>query len=155
MNKNKLSLTELKNLLATHKVDFELIYHAKPILTAADAIGIFDFEKAAPVFIFKTEKGLITLIRKAGTEKLDLKKLKKLLGFTTLTFAGKEEILQQTGYQVGAIPLIGMCLPCYIDKKLLTLDYIYGGTGDTHYTLKINSRNLPDLCYHPQIIQIT
>ena len=155
MNKKKLTLTDLKNLLTTHKADFELIHHTKHIITAADAIGIFDFDKAAPVFIFKTEQGLITFIRKAKKEKLDLKKIKKQLGFTSLAFACNEEVLEQTGYEAGAIPLIGTGLPCYIDESLFSLDYIYGGTGDIHYTLKINPENLLALCNHPQIIQIT
>lgn len=51
--------------------------------------------------------------------------------------AGKEKVQRSTGYAVGAIPLIGLRLPCIFDERLLTYDYVYGGTGDERVTLKI------------------
>lgn len=42
-----------------------------------------------------------------------------------------------TGYQAGAVPLIGHNLPCVLDNDLLENDFIYGGSGDEHHTLKI------------------
>jgi len=43
------------------------------------------------------------------------------------------------------VALIGHGLPCFMDGDLLALDYIYGGTGDLHCTLKINPNDVARL----------
>ncbi len=92
-----LSLDELDKYLAGAQADYEIIRHGKPILTTADADGLFDTGKAAPVFILETENGLIALIIKARSEHINLKRLKKQLGFSRLKFADRNMVTLQTG----------------------------------------------------------
>lgn len=149
-----LAINELKDLLTEADCDFEIISHPKAIVSAADAEGLFDFEKAAPVYILKTEQGLISLIVKAQSERIDLQRIKEDLGFTKFKFADKKEILLKTGYNIGAIALVGHNLPCFMDERLLNMDYIYGGTGDYYHTLKINPKDVMRLNNHTRIIKI-
>ena len=63
--------------------------------------------------------------------------MKYKLGFSKCKMADKEKVKISTGYEVGSVPLIGHNLPCIIDEHLLGFNYLYGGSGDEHHTLKI------------------
>jgi len=71
--------------------------------------------------------------------------MKRKLGFSKLKMADSGKVLEMTGYETGAIPLIGHDLPCVFDDWLLTFDYIYGGTGDAFHTLKIKPSDIARL----------
>lgn len=116
---------------------FELLKQETPILSAEDASAYYPVHKAAPAFVLQTENGLIACIASINSGKLDFGFLKKKFGFAKLKMADKKKIAAQTGYEVGAIPLVGLELPCIFDNELLKYDYIYGGTGDELVTLKI------------------
>lgn len=132
-----LKIENLKALLKQSDADYEIIQHEKPILSTADAEALFDTSKAAPVFIMNTEKGLVSLIVKARSERFDFKKVKEKAGYAKFKMADRTEVHAATGYEAGAIPLIGHNLPCLLDSALLELDYMYGGTGHPNFTLKI------------------
>ena len=87
---------------------------------------------------------------------MGFKHLGMVLNYMKFKLADRNEIAEITGHKAEAIPLIGHGLPCFIDKSLLVLDCIYGGTGDAFHTLKINPEDmvclvritiLPDECF--------
>lgn len=147
-------LQELIDFLSDSTADFEVIQHSKPILKTEDAGEYFDISKAAPVFIVNTDNGFYSLIVSGKRDKIDIKKLGNQLGFKKIGFADKNDVLQQTGYEIGSIPLIGHNLPCYIDERILRLDYIYGGTGNPYFTLKIKVQDFISLNKIVSVIDI-
>ena len=132
-----MTVKELDAFLRENNADFELLKQDKPILSAADAAAYYPVEKAAPTFVLQTEDGLIGCLVSVNSGRLDFETLKQKFGYTKLKMADKKKIESQTGYEVGAIPLIGLGLPCLFDNALLAYDYIYGGAGDELVTLKI------------------
>ena len=132
-----MTVKELEAFLRENNADFELLKQDKPILSAADAAAYYLVEKAAPTFVLQTEDGLIGCLVSVNSGRLDFETLKQKFGYTKLKMADKKKIESQTGYEVGAIPLIGLGLPCLFDNALLAYDYIYGGAGDELVTLKI------------------
>lgn len=132
-----LTVQELQTYLEQNDCDFEIIAHEAPILSAQDAANYFDVEKAAPTLILQTEEGLIALIVSSRRGRLDFKALKQELGFAKMKMADPSTVMEATGYQAGAVPLIGHQLPCIFDNRLLSFDYVFGGTGDERQTLKI------------------
>ena len=132
-----LSISELKKFLKDNKSDFEILVHDDPILSTKDAAEYFDIEKAAPSFIMDTEQGLIAFIVSSKRGKINFDAMKQELGFSKLKMADKKKVQKETGYETGAIPLVGHNLPCVFDDCLLDNDYIYGGSGDKWHTLKI------------------
>ena len=137
-----LTLDELSKLLTESECNYEIIEHDKPILKTDDADEYFDSSKAAPVFIIKTDNGFYALIVSNQQDRIDFKKLALDSGFSKITLANKSDVLKVTGYEVGAVPLIGHNLPCLFDSKLLNFTYIYGGTGDKFHTLKIAPQDI-------------
>ena len=132
-----LSIIELEEFLKSNDCDFEILEHDTPIISTQDSAKYFDIGKAAPTFIIDTEQGLIALIISSQYGRIDFKTLKQELGFSKFKMANSEKVKTETGYAVGAIPIIGHNLPCIIDECLFDNDYIYGGTGDELRTLKI------------------
>lgn len=139
------TLNQLDELLHKSACDYEIIRHNEPILKTEDADKYFDSSKAAPAFIIKTENGFVALIVSAQNGKIDFKKTGSNIGFATFSLADRLDVKRATGYETGSVPLIGHNLPCFIDKKLLDFDYVYGGTGDSLHTLKINPENIVSL----------
>lgn len=137
-----LTIPQLTQYLQDKQASFEIIEHTSPILSVKDAEKYFDSSKAVPVFIMKTEKEFLALIISARRGRMDFKQMGKNLGYTKFKMADRDEITRVTGYEAGAIPLIGHELPCLMDKQLLKLDFLYGGSGDVYHTLKITPQDI-------------
>lgn len=133
-------MENIKKLLVENKIEFEIIHHEKLIHTAQEGADYFEIEigQTAPALIIYTNTGFYALIVSGSEEKIDFKKVKKLLKCTDVRLATKDEVQQGTGYLVGTIPIFGIPFPYIIDKRLLEYSYIYGGTGEKNYTLKVN-----------------
>lgn len=136
------TLEELKQKLIHEKADYELIVQSKPIYSLEDAAAYYDIDKAAPTFILQSENGLLACIVSSHRGKLDLDAIKEKFKFEKLKMADRKKIEKETGYSIGAVPLIGHHLPCLFDDALLQYDYIYGGTGEALVTLKINPHHV-------------
>ncbi len=97
-------------------------------------------KEAVPTLIYKTEKGLIALQRRGDT-KTDMGKLRKTLNIKRLEFATPED-LKTLGVEPGFVPLLGLDIPFYIDKKVLELTEAHGGGGDKLHALKLSPKDL-------------
>lgn len=139
------TIPELNDYLENEGADFKIIKQESPIISTQDAEKYFEADLAAPSLIVQTEKGLMLLIVSGKRGRLDFKRLGTDLGVSKLKLADKKKIERSTGYKIGAIPLIGVELPCIFDERLLECDYIYGGTGDELFTLKISPEDVKRL----------
>lgn len=59
--------------------------------------------------------------------------------------ASPKEVRKVTGFEVGSVPMVGLDLPCVLDKRLFEYNFVYGGTGKSTYTLKIEPQALKEL----------
>ena len=132
----------IEDILREKKVKYELIEQDKPIRSALDAVGYYPVEKAAPTFVLETENGLIGCITSFQNGKIDFNRLKSQFGFRKLKMSNSQRVKEQTGFEVGSVPLVGLGLPCLFDRKLLAFDFVYGGTGNELITLKIAPSDL-------------
>ncbi len=137
-----MKINDLRETLTKQDIEFEIIHHEIAIKSKKDALGIFNIEQTAPTLIIKTESGFFALIISGEREKIDFKILKELLGCKKVEMANGKEIVEKFGLVAGQVPLIGHNLPCIIDTNMLKYKYVYGGTGNWHYTLKITPNDL-------------
>lgn len=79
-----------------------------------------------------------------GRGRVDFKVIKKMIKAHDVRLAAKDE-LDKMGLIIGNIPLLGLELPYIIDRQLLQFESIYGGTGEPHWTLKVNPKALMEL----------
>ena len=139
---NALSISELEQFLSAKAVDFEILYHEKPIKSRYDAVKYFRLEDMAPTLILNTEIGMYALIVSGGREKTDLEMIRKLLNCNKLGLADKNEVFKKLGMKTGEIAMVGHGLPCILDSRLFNSEYIFGGAGNANYTLKIKPHDL-------------
>ena len=132
----------IEDILKGHEIEYELIKQDKPIRSAMDAEGYYPVEKSAPTFVLETENGLIGCMVSLQNGRLDFDRLKEEFGYSKLKMASPKKIKEETGFEVGSVPLVGLGLPCLFDEKLLKHDFVYGGTGDEYLTLKIAPESL-------------
>ncbi|MFJ7731739.1 aminoacyl-tRNA deacylase [Lysinibacillus sp. NPDC097231] len=140
-------MQELQGILEKSKYSYEIIQHEKPIISKQDGTKYFGIEvgQTAPTLILKTDKGFFALIVSGRRSKVKFEKIADILGCGKVKLASPEEVQKVTGFQVGSVRMVGLDLPCVIDKRLLQYDYIYGGTGQPTFTLKIEPQALNEL----------
>ena len=140
-------MDNLRTILQENEVQFEIIHHEKPIRTAQEGADYFGIElgQTAPTLVLKSEKGYFSMIISGSRGRVDLEELSGILGCNHLKMANPKEVQQITGYTVGSVPLVGLSLPCIVDRELFRYPFIYGGTGEPTSTLKITPKALEKL----------
>lgn len=137
-----MNLEKIAEVLNSFNADFEVLYHQKPILTRKDALGYFKIEETAPNLIIKADGSYYSMIVSGGRKKVDFEMIKVLLNCKDVALATEIEIVDKFSLKPGKVPLIGHGLPCIMDTQLFDFQFVYGGTGDANYTLKIKPLDL-------------
>ena len=140
-------MEELQEILEKSKYTYEIIQHEKPILSKQDGTKYFGIEvgQTAPTLILNSDKGFFALIVSGSRSKVNFEKIADILGCSKVKLASPEEVQKVSGFQVGSVPMVGIDLPCVIDKRLFHYDFIYGGSGQSTFTLKIEPQALNEL----------
>lgn len=140
-------MKDLQGILQSCKFKYEIIQHEKPILTKQDGKEYFGIEvgQTAPTLILKSDKGFFALIVSGSRDKLDFEVIANILGCNKVKLASPKEVQKVTGFEVGSVRMVGLDLPCALDKRLFHYDFVYGGTGQSTFTLKIEPQALKQL----------
>lgn len=138
-------LEDNKEVLATSEIlDFTESTHTSQ--EAADLLGVTIKEIAKTIVIIIEDKGFLALL--PGNKKLRQKALRKAvkenlkIEARDSRLASPDEVISLTGYEIGAVPPIGIKLPIIIDSSVQENSIIYAGGGTTNSVLKIEVKNL-------------
>jgi len=142
----KIKKTDIKNVV--------FIKH-KPIKTVEEGISILgiDFGEGASTLIYKTENGFIGFYRR-DDKRVDSSKLKGILKVRNLRLASEDELKKHFSFEIGAVGIYQKELKYLMDKSLFEKEYVYGGTGDPCYDIKIKPEDLQKLT-NAKIVGIT
>lgn len=137
-----------------------------PVSLALDALGVPHrvFRHAGPVtsleqaaeersqrpeqvvrsIVFRLSKGDYAMVLMAGPDQISWSALRAYLGRSRLTTASREEVLQTTGYQLGAVAPFGLPAPMriLIDDSVLAQEEISLGSGVRGTAVIMNSAEL-------------
>ncbi|PLR75690.1 hypothetical protein CU633_19875 [Bacillus sp. V3-13] len=140
-------MEKLQAILKQSRFISEIIKHEKPLLTAEEGSEFFRIEvgQTAPSLILKTDKGFFALVVSGSRGKVNFENIAGILGCNKVKLASPKEVQKVTGFEVGSVPMVGLDLPFVIDKRLFHYDFIYGGTGQPAFTLKIEPQALNEL----------
>lgn len=125
-------------------IPFELFRHEIHIRTAKEGAAYFRIEigQTAPTLILHTDLGFYALVVSGDRGKVDFERIKEIVNCQTVRLATKDEVKQVTGFDVGAVSMLGLPIPYLIDKRLFNYAEIYGGTGEPDSTLKVTPEAL-------------
>lgn len=134
--------SRLRAYIAEHAIDAEIVAPGVPMPTvplAAAAIGVPD-EQIIKSVLFVAKDGRLVLAIASGTSRIDRNRLGEVLGMTKLTLADPGTVLDATGFPAGGVCPIGHAtnIPVVMDRKVLSLPWVFGGAGSEETLLKIS-----------------
>jgi prolyl-tRNA editing enzyme YbaK/EbsC (Cys-tRNA(Pro) deacylase) len=104
---------------------------------AADAIGCA-LAQIAKSILFRSQSGKAVLVIASGTNRVDEKKLRALLG-ERIERATPDFVKEMTGFDVGGVPPVAHASPCvvFLDEDLKAYPTLWaaGGTGNAVFEI--------------------
>jgi len=134
--------TRILALLEGSGIQFDHIEHEHVHTSqeAARARGT-NIEDAAKALVFETGSGKLVECVVSGHRRVDVKKLKTLLGEKDVALANPERVLHVTGCTVGSVPPFGNLfsppLPMYVDQEVLTRERIVFSAGSHYHSIRM------------------
>jgi Cys-tRNA(Pro) deacylase len=109
---------------------------------AADTIGC-SLAQIAKSIIFRSASGKPVLVIASGTNRVDEKKIRALLG-EKIERANPEFVKEMTGYEVGGVSPLGHPQPCivYIDEDLQAYPTLWAAGGTPNAVFEISFEEL-------------
>ncbi|MGD8855159.1 MAG: YbaK/EbsC family protein [Chloroflexota bacterium] len=88
-------------------------------------------EQVVRSIVFRLAKGEYVMVLMAGPGQISWSALRSYLGRSRLTMARREEVLQTTGYQLGAVAPFGLPRPMrvLVDESVLAQEEVSLGSG--------------------------
>ena len=120
----------------------EIINVGKPVKTVKQAVKATDSKPKQIIksLLFISEKEGPVLVIVDGESKVDLDKLAKIFGRVRL--ATPEEVKKITGFEVGAVPPVGVKVKTIVDPKVLENKFVIGGGGRIDKLSKLNPEKI-------------
>jgi prolyl-tRNA editing enzyme YbaK/EbsC (Cys-tRNA(Pro) deacylase) len=118
---------------------FELLENRRKIRSSAEGAAYWgiDIGSTAPALVLRAGEAFLLLIVSGAVRKVDFEALARETGSSGLRLAAPNEIKERFGLKPGEVPLFGLEIPTMVDRRLMAYDFVYGGSGDPGFTLKI------------------
>jgi Cys-tRNA(Pro)/Cys-tRNA(Cys) deacylase len=136
------SLDRLRALLDAAAVRRALLPHDTPASTPEERATALSVPPAsvADARIVEADGDLLVAII-PGDRRLDLASLAAAVGARRARPAGAEDVRRRLGVDPAQVPLL-TGLPTVLDRSLLARGYLFGGTGDPLWTVRIAPADL-------------
>jgi len=123
----------------------EIHFSEETIRTVDDAsrsVGAPPEEILKTLVLLADGRPVIALM--SGPNRIDLKKVKALLGARKVSMARPEWVLEYSGFEVGGVPPVGFpSRPCaLIDRDLFRFELVWAAAGTDHTFFPVSPRML-------------
>lgn len=133
-------------LLKNNNIQYEEYRH-QPVISSEDAQrvrGDASLSQGAKAIVIKLKESNYVLVVLQGDKRINSKKIKQYFKVSEFRFANEEELINVTnGVLRGGVPPFGsvMGLQTYVDKQLLTNEYIFFNAGSRSISMKLNTKD--------------
>lgn len=143
-------IQDLLTWLTAQDISYEFIRHARGGTTAeaSEALGV-DRSKILKCLLLKGQSEEFIGVIIGGDSRVSLKKLKEITN-KNFKLASPEDILTQTGYEVGGIPPFAFSISGivgYVDSSVIQHQWTYGSAGSATTGIKFSPRSLEKVGY--------
>lgn len=128
-----------KGKIPAEHLIFEKSCHS--VAQAAQAANASPEEFVKNICMIDSNGNLIVAIVK-GEHRASTKRVAKALNIERPTIATPDEVLNNTGYVIGAVPSFGYKAIFLIDPKVMEKETVYTGGGSDHSLVKISTLEL-------------
>ena len=136
------AIQQLRELAIPH----QLFVHAGPVRSLEQAAAERGQrpEQVVRSLLIRLNQSDYALVLVAGPQQIPWKTLRRELGQRRLTLASEEEVLAQSGYQLGAVTPFGLPhpIPIYIEASVLQHKQLSLGSGRRGSAILIDSADL-------------
>ena len=152
MSKDKIQKTNAARLLDSKKIPYELVPYVvdENDLSAVHVAAQLNepIELVFKTLVLRGDKTGIFVCVIPGAEEVDLKKAAKASGNKSCAMTAMKELLGLTGYIRGGCSPLGMKkpYPTHIHNTALQYDFIYVSAGVRGLQIKINPKQLIEVC---------
>lgn len=119
--------------LTTAGIEHQIFRHPGPVNSLEQAALERNQEPQQVIrtILFRLGKGQYAMVLVAGPDQISWKALRAYFGRSRMTMASREEVLQVTGYELGAVAPFGLPAPLriLIDSSVLDQEVISIGSG--------------------------
>lgn len=132
--------------LSTKNVPYRVFRHPGPVHSleqAAEERGQ-EPEQVVRSILFRLAKGQYIMVLMAGPSQISWSALRQYLGQSRITTASKDEVLQVTGYELGAVSPFGLPGPMrvLVDASVLEQEEVSIGSGERGLTVILRTDDL-------------
>lgn len=125
--------------------DGEIFYSEETIRTVDDAsrsVGAPPEEILKTLVLMADDKPVIALM--SGPNRIDLKKIKTLLGAKRVSMARPEWVLDYSGFEVGGVPPVGFPSKprAFLDEDLFRFETVWAAAGTDHSFFPVSPEKL-------------
>jgi Cys-tRNA(Pro) deacylase len=140
-------------------IPYRLFVHPGPVQSLEQAAAERNQQPDQVVrsILFRLSEGEYALVLVAGPEQIPWKALRRHFGQSRLTLATPDEVLEQTGFQVGSVAPWGLPqpIPTYIEQGVLDQAELSVGSGRHGTAILIGPTDLLDSLPAAQKIVLT
>ncbi len=141
-----LSDPPVARVLRAQGIPFRVYRHKGPIRSLAQAAQERGqrLEQVVRSLLFRVEEGRYALVLMPGGMRVDWPALRRALGVSRVTTATPEEVLEVTGYPVGAVGPLGLArpVPVLADPRILAPEEVSVGSGEPGVAVILRSQDL-------------
>lgn len=125
--------TEVTEFLDGRGVDYRVLAHEDDAFTSREAAALRDvpLEEMVKAMVFLDDSRKIVIAAVTADRKVDLASLKEAASIESLKFADESDIVEELGYEVGAIPpfVPGRNVPIFVDGEILRNETVNFSSG--------------------------
>jgi Cys-tRNA(Pro)/Cys-tRNA(Cys) deacylase len=150
--------TQVTIALSAKNLPYRLFTHPGPIHSleqAAEERGQRP-EQVVRSILFRLGRGEYIMVLVAGPDQVSWKALRQYLGQSRISMAKREEVLQVTGYELGAVSPFGLPTPLrtLVDQSVLEEEELSIGSGRRGTTVIIKEDDLRLALGDVEIVQL-
>jgi Cys-tRNA(Pro) deacylase len=151
-------ITPVTETLTSLDIPFRTFRHPGPVNSleqAAQERGQ-EPEQVVRSLLFRLAKGYYIMVLIAGPAQVSWPALRQYVGQSRITMADQGEVLQVTGYKLGAVSPFGLPIPLRIllDDSALKPDEVSIGSGERGLTVILRSADLKKALGDVEIVQL-
>jgi Cys-tRNA(Pro) deacylase len=101
-------------------------------------------EQVVRSILFRESQDSYVMVLTAGPSQLNWKKLRRYLGISRVTMASREEVLEVTGYELGAVAPFGLPKPIrvIVDHSVIDEEDVSMGSGVRGVAIMLKSADM-------------